>query len=400
MRCIWCERETTLCESAETDDVRYANLEHIFPVAVGGKRGLKLGEVCRDCNKKLGAQVDEYLKIGDFSMMYQYQVVDGIPGRVRNAEDRRRKLAEKLHLKHHSKSGAITRSEDGEEVTISDFFMYEHDAMFVRALHKCLANSIVNAHGGEQFIAQHQLLKKYILGKAAEDHNDWAVGLAYANMSERMNFEPFCGGLFSDDAGRVIAGVLVFPSLLAVVGAFPDVMSKNFLHKSADMVLASVDENSRREPCLDVRGYFRADGFWNYAKRKPVHPEVGLVLVKKHKPAEPIPGVLQPLAICPCCGQRNPVGIRYKKSHVLSLSNNRHGYGKNDWNVYEMADMQLLFGDTLNIPFDKLLLDHAKTGMLIDATVLAALQMEWTPTTIHCIGCGHVFESVPSDYFF
>ncbi len=278
--------------------------------------------------------------------------------------------------------------------------MYEYGAKFVRALHKCLVNSIVNAYGGEHFIAHYYQLKNYVLGNAVVAHNDWAIGLAYANMSERLDFEPFCGELFSDDAGRVIAGVLVFPSLLAVVGAFPDVMSKSFLSKAADMVLRSVDENSLREPCLNVREYFRADGFWNYSKREPVHPEVCLVLVKKHKPAEPIPGVVQPLVICPCCGQRNPVGIRYNKAQVLSQSNHRYGYGKNDWNVYEITDMHLLYGDTLNISFDKLLSDHAKTGMLIDATALAALKSGWKSTNIHCIGCDHVFESMPEDYFF
>jgi hypothetical protein len=48
MKCIWCNSDTTTNKAQISESLKYANAEHIFPEAVGGKRTLDLGKYVKN----------------------------------------------------------------------------------------------------------------------------------------------------------------------------------------------------------------------------------------------------------------------------------------------------------------------------------------------------------------
>lgn len=399
MRCIWCGHETTTDKSAATDKIRYANKEHIFPEAVGGKRCLPQGLVCKQCNDDLGRDVDQYLKTSDISMMYQYQIVDGIPGKSRGKDDRLRKLAQKEEIKHYQRGTSIRRSAAEETTSLFNVGPSKYDDKLSRALHKCLANSLIDETGIKAFPAMLQSLKNYVL-TGINEHEGWAMGLAYANLFSRHDFEPFCDSLVLNSADTVVAGVLVFPSLLAVVGCTPHVITKEFLWLTARRLYKKYKAQICSDSKLDVISYFKGDGFIDMSGRKPVHQKMNIILVKKHKSGVPIPGKLQRLVNCAYCGQVNPTGLEYEKSEVLQQSNHNYGGLKNDWNVYETEDMSLIFDAAYEQYFDRHFQSYQGNGIQVDVKKLDALRADWSAQTICCIGCGSHVYAQPKDYFF
>jgi len=145
MRCIWCDHETTSDKSAATDKIRYANKEHIFPEAVGGRKCLTQGLVCKQCNDDLGRDVDQYLKTSNMSMMYQYQIVDGLPGKSRGKEDRLRKVAQKAEIQHYDGASVVKTTNDKSSTSFLDSQFYMYDKAFSRAVHKCLLNTLLDS---------------------------------------------------------------------------------------------------------------------------------------------------------------------------------------------------------------------------------------------------------------
>lgn len=399
MRCIWCGHETTTDKSAATDKIRYANKEHIFPEAVGGKRCLTQGLVCKSCNDDLGSDVDQYLKTSDISLMHQYQIVDGIPGKSRGKEDRLRKLAQKEEIDHYTGETKIRRSQEGSSTEFVNAGFYLYDAKLSRALHKCLLNSIVDMQKLEALPEALQPLKNYIITGEGQD-SGWALGLAYANVFGRYDFEPICASLISDSAKRLVAGVLLFPSLLAVVGCSPNAITKEFLWVAARHLYKNYQAQFSIGTAWDVISYFKGSGFTEMAGRKSVHQKMHMILVSKHKQGNPIPGKLQRLARCIYCGQINPTGVDYEKAKILQQSNHNYGGSKNDWNVYEPEDMSLIFDAAYTQYFDRYFPSYQGTGIQVDVKKLDSLRETWSARTICCIGCGGYTYAQPKDFFF
>ncbi len=399
MRCIWCDHETTTNKSAATDTIRYANKEHIFPEAVGGQRCLSQGLVCQQCNSKLG-EVDKFLKTGDFSMMHHYQIVDGIPGKKGTGEKgkarRNRKLDEKISINHH-KGGSIMNV--GGAVNLYEAAVFSYDEKWSRALHKCLLNSIVDILGIDSLTQPLQLLKNYVItGECGE--TGWAVGLAYANMFDRYDFEPVCDSLVRDSKGAVIAGVLMFPSLLAVVGCTPDAINKESLWKISRCLYKKYRGQLFSGAGWNPISYFRGAFLSEMSGRKSVHQKMHMILVNKRKLGEPVPGKLQRLACCVYCGQINPTSVEYEKSEVLQQSNHKHSGSKNDWNIYEPQDMALIFDAEHAQNFDHIFQSYQRNGIAVDVKKLDALRATWKVQTICCIACGGYTHAQPKDFFF
>lgn len=397
MRCIWCGHETTTDKSAATDKVRYANKEHIFPEAVGGKRCLPQGLVCKQCNDDLGRDVDQYLKTSDISMMHQYQIVDGIPGKSRGKEDRLRKLAQKEEIQHYRTGTEIKRSQEATSILNAGFYIY--DDKFSRALHKCLVNSLVDETKMSALSATLQPLKNYVTTGQSEN-DGWAIGLAYANMFGRYDFEPFCDSLVLDFKGSVVAGILIFPSLLAIVGCTANAITKEFLLLASAQLYKKYRAKASIGCDLDVNSYFMGTGFFEMSGRKSVNNKINIVLVKKHKQAVPVRGKLQRLVKCAYCDQVNPTGVEYEKAEVLQQSSHNYGGSKNDWNVYEPEDMSLIFDAAYAPYFDRHFQSYQGNGIQVDVKKLDSLRANWSAQTICCIGCGGYVYAQPKDYFF
>ncbi len=399
MHCIWCNHETTADKYSATEKVRYANNEHIFPEAVGGRRCLPKGLVCEVCNRELGEEVDQYLKVGDVSMMHQFQIIDRIPGKNRGKEDRLRKLAQKVEIQHYSGGTTIKRSPDNAITQFINPGFYLYDEKFVRALHKCLVNCIADKHLIYAHSDALRPLKKFV-AKGEGVELGWAVGLAYANVFGRHDFEPFCDSLMLDVAGNAVAGVLVFPSLLAVVGCIPETITKEFLwmtsrhlHKKFQSILSS-------GAAWNPNVYFMGDGFLEMSGRKSVYKKMQMILVRREIQGVPIPGRLQLLACCIYCGQINPTGMEYRKAEVLQQSNHHHGCSKNDWNAYEPEDMSLIFDAAYAQYFDRHFQSYQANGIQVDVNRLDSLRVTWSAQTICCIGCGGYTYAQPKDFFF
>ena len=120
MKCLWCDFETTEKKELVTETTKYANLEHIFPECVGGKKTLERGKVCEDCNNRLG-KTDEDLKRQNFMMMKQYQdssevlISSGsqkrpIGKKGRDKEDKERKKSEMLEILGYSGGTTVKRN--------------------------------------------------------------------------------------------------------------------------------------------------------------------------------------------------------------------------------------------------------------------------------------------------
>jgi hypothetical protein len=399
MRCIWCGYETTTDKSAATDQVRYANKEHIFPEAVGGKRCLPQGVVCKQCNDDLGRDVDQYLKTSDISMMYQYQIVDGIPGKSRGKDDRLRKLAQKEEIKHYAWDTKIRRSSVEEITRFVNMGPCLYDDKLSRALHKCLVNSLIDEAGIKAFPVTLEPLKNYVIGVKSENE-DWPFGLAYANLFDRRDFEPFCDSLVLNAAGSVVAGVLIFPSLLAIVGCTSSAITKEFLWLTARQLSKKCQAQACSDSALDVISYFKGDGLTDISGRKPVHHKMNIILVKKHKPGVPIPGKLQRLVNCAYCGQINPTGVEYEKAEVLQPSCRNTSGESNGWNVFEQEDMALIFEPIYAQYFDRHFQSYKSRGIQLDANKMDALRATWSAQAICCKGCGGYVYAQPKDYFF
>lgn len=399
MRCIWCDHETTTDESAATDKVRYANKEHIFPDAVGGKRCLTQGLVCKQCNDDLGRDIDQYLKTSDISMMHQYQIVDGIPGKSRGQKDRLRKLAQKEEISHYTGDTTIKQSQETGTTNFVNAGFYLYDEKFSRALHKCLMNSIIDMQELEVFPEELQALKNYVITGQREE-SGWALGLAYANVFGRHDFEPICTSLVSDSTGRLVAGVLLFPSLLAVVGCFPNAITKEFLWITARHLYKKWQAELSAGSAWDVISYFKGNGFSEMSGRKSVHQKMHMIFVSKHKRGHPIPGKLQRLARCVYCGQVNPTGAEYEKLKILQQSNHNYGGSKNDWNVYEHEDMSLIFDAAYAQYYDRHFQSYKRSGIQVDSKKLDSLRATWSAKTVCCMDCGGYTYVQPKDFFF
>lgn len=399
MRCIWCDHETTTDESAATDKIRYANLEHIFPEGVGGQKCLAQGLVCQVCNNELGGTVDRYLKTGDFSMMNQFQISDGIPGKRGDAARRERKRQEKRVLHHHNKSTITCRSDNGTNTLFLNVNYYQYEPKFIRALHKCLANVIVDVLGPDHF-TEHGVLKNYVLTGEPQSASDWAVGIAYANVVERKSFEPFHSQLLLDGKGKVIAGVLLFPSLLAIVGTEPKTITKESLWLFTRILHKEFSRSHKNGLTWDVVQYFQAQGVLDTSNRVPLHTKLKVRLVKKHVTGVPLPSKIQLLVCCPCCGQANPTGIEYQKTEVLSQSTNMTHGRDTSWNAYEKDDMRLILGSVALENNDLHFENYIKSPIRIDTNKLNTLRSSWLSKTLTCIGCEAYIYAHPKDYFF
>lgn len=398
MRCIWCDHETTSDKSAATDKIRYANKEHIFPEAVGGRKCLTQGLVCKQCNDDLGRDVDQYLKTSNMSMMYQYQIVDGLPGKSRGKEDRLRKVAQKAEIQHYDGASVVKTTNDKSSTSFLDSQFYMYDKAFSRAVHKCLLNTLLDSRAEVNLPKSLEALKNYIL-TGDDEEPGWAIGLAYARIWNRYDFEPFCQSFILDASGCVVAGVLVFPSLLAIVGCNPDVINKEFLWLQSRHLYKTWRAHSA-DSAFDIASYFKADAFLKLFGRKPAYEKISIIHVRKPNRGAPIRGKLHRLMSCVHCGQVNTTGVAYDKAKVLQQSNHCHVGSKNDWNSYEPEDMSLIFDASYTQYFDRNFQNFQDSGIQVDSKKLDSLRATWSVQTICCIGCGGYTYAQPKDFFF
>jgi hypothetical protein len=199
MKCIWCERETTTDRKLVSETVVFANKEHIFPECVGGKRTFENGEVCQECNNRLG-EVDKFLQ-DNFMMIKQFQdssLINGKPsGKRRDKEDWERKKAEMYDKKTLSGARIIRNPEFTNFITAiclpngmdGDF---TYNGNFSKALHKCVVNVLLDFKGYDYVKKNYPELIDFVNDKNNHSYHNWSYGTCYGDMLTQIPFEPFC----------------------------------------------------------------------------------------------------------------------------------------------------------------------------------------------------------------
>jgi hypothetical protein len=167
---LWCGKPTVKNRAKE-------GVEHMFPVAIGGRKTLPVGCVCKDCNGKLGC-LDEYLKYGHESMMDAFQADDGITGRVRK-DKMKRKALEKTYISGKGEAKKTRIERKGSDVYLVNASYYVTSDKFVRALHKCTANILCNEYGPATTRNSFESLLKYV--SEGGDSRSWSYAVSFPN---------------------------------------------------------------------------------------------------------------------------------------------------------------------------------------------------------------------------
>ena len=342
MKCIWCDSETTTDKKSLTDSVKYANKEHIFPEAVGGIKCLEVGKVCKDCNERLGNNIDRFLKSENFMMLKQYQdssEITGKPiGKKRSKLDRDRKIQEMTNLSGYGGGFEIRRHNPNIINFISlpggtgGDFIYNNK--FSKALHKCAVNVLLEKYNYEFMKSNFSELIDFVNKNDNEDYLKWSYGVCYANIFSKVHFEPFCIHTIKIvDIPRAL--VLIFPSAMFIVCTSPNIVDSKLLELvSCNLPVMENWEN---------KGFNYFDHFINgfESSRKSFGEKVQFTLVKKE-----ITGTRNPddgfylLTNCKICGQTNPTGILINKELILNGNQNHTiGGNKNTWNKLSITDL-------------------------------------------------------------
>lgn len=345
MKCIWCDLDTTTKKKLVTEKVKYANKEHIFPEAVGGIKCLEVGKVCEDCNKRLGDNIDRFLKTENFMMLKQYQdssEITGKPiGKIRDKLDRERKTQEMTNLSGYGGGFTIIRDKeytnkikliglpDGSE---GDYHYYDK---FSKALHKCAVNVLLDRYDYEFMKSNFSELLDFVNNVDNADFLNWSYGVCYANIFSQVHFEPFClQQIKIETSPRAI--VLIFPCAIFIVCTSPNLVDNKLL----ELVSRNLPKIKNWEK-VDF-DYFKHFTNGIASSRKLFGEKVKFTLVKKE-----ITGAQNPddsfylLTQCKTCGQTNPTGIMLSKELILNGNqNNLTGGNKNTWNKLSIEDLR------------------------------------------------------------
>ena len=245
MRCFWCESLTTTNKNEQSDSIKYANKEHVFPEAVGGKTCLPKGVVCAECNHKLGCSIDKYLKSGNLEMMNKNQLDSRTLGKKRNSQDKKRKAEEKNKMVHYNNYARIEQSKfaNGAQKTVihgcAPGHDYVYDKHYSRALHKCAINVAAQYFNSDFIIENYQALRNFILSEDSDFH-PWSYAVAYSSWNRLpppILPEPF--GLclqFKESAAEF--AVLFFSSALYIIGLHPKALTKDSIKGAIDLLEA------------------------------------------------------------------------------------------------------------------------------------------------------------------
>jgi len=348
MKCIWCDLDTTSNKKLVTEKVKYANKEHIFPEAVGGIKCLEVGKVCEDCNKRLGDNIDRFLKTENFMMLKQYQdssEIIGKPiGKIKKHK-RERKIQEMTNLSGYGGGFKIIRDKENTNIikltnlpdgTDGDC---TYNDKFSLALHKCAVNVLLDRFDYEFMKSNFSELLNFVNNVDNADFLNWSYGVCYANIFSKVHFEPFClQEIEIETIPRAI--VLIFPCAIFIVCTSPNLVDNKLL----ELVSRNLPKIKNWEK-VDF-DYFKHFTNGIASSRKSFGEKVKFTLVKKE-----VAGTQNPddsfylLTQCKTCGQTNPTGIMLGKNIVLGKVNGLSSNNKNSWNYHSKEDLKILLPD-------------------------------------------------------
>lgn len=346
MQCIWCEKKTTTSKKLANDELSFANLEHIFPKAVGGIKTLSPGAICEDCNNELGSHVDLHLKTQNIAFMMQYQTSSYILGKPigRKRKDKKnkdRKEDEIKKLTGYGGGAAIERGENFGDITLKNMpdgsaGDITYNAKFSKALHKCAINVMLDLYGYDHVKNNYSDLIDFIKDYKDESSRAWSYGICYSNPYSLFSFEPF---LLSEakHCELTLAISIAFPCGIFVVGLQPHIVTPELLKVFGNQSLQVQDWI---DAGFDYHKHYKSI----FSQEKLTFGELfSFFIVKKEIEGRRNPDDFFYLLVkCKVCNQINPTGIMIPKSVVLGKTNGIGSKLKNSWNYHRKSDLDIL----------------------------------------------------------
>ena len=318
--CLWCGKLTNNQNS---------NKEHIFPVAIGGKKTLSFGSVCTKCNGRLSF-LDKALKYCHESMMDAFQADAEIRGRFRGKDDRERKAREKTQIAGKGEAKEKMVSRKGSEISLLNPDFTVTSLTFVKALHKCSAN-ILCYNYGSAIVRQNMKLLTFV--NEGKDMHPWSYAVSYAN--------PFKRPLISDpmpvlvQAGHAPIVGFLHSSGIWITSTEPFLLEPHKIEAASEVVAEKIINDNNGDEALTCFGF-------NYESRnRDSIGKLKFIWVVKEIEGIPNESYLYLLTKCRLCGQTNSTGILLSRDIICNGDlNNKVSYPKNSWNHYSVDDLR------------------------------------------------------------
>lgn len=390
--CLWCGEKTS---GVKKSDGR----EHIFPEAIGGKKTLYVGAVCKNCNHNLSF-LDKSLKKEHPTMMDSYQVDGGIKSKKASGKAAKEKIARRIkertdiHGIGEASSTRISRSKDGVNLLNANYEITSEN--FVRSLHKCIANILCDLYGSIYVRKNYRELLYFV--QNGGDVRPWSYAVSYPTHFIRpLISEPRvvnrCLIKINNKSHEIIS--FIHTSGIWIVGSSPHLLNPNLIGKISDSIIKALAHKKEPTSKKPMTGSF---GFeWNKEKRSTIGKLKFLWVVKEIE-GKPNEDFLYLLTRCKVCGQINPTGIVLQREIIYQGNvNNAISYPQNTWNHYIMDDLVKL-GFRIERWDDKNIKEYIDQGIsiLIENEVK---KMRISNCKINCIGCNNLIKFSSDDCF-
>jgi HNH endonuclease len=244
MKCIWCDHETTVNKLSANDKKRYANKEHIFPKSLGGEKTLPQGLVCEVCNTKFDHEIESRLRKHSKEFMELYQkssLIKGKPiGRVRAGNKQKIKESEIFDI-FNSNGFKIVRDKINplNQVAYINANLaneLKYDLLISRAIHKCAFNALLDFKEYDYTFKNYQPLKSFVYDPNEVESCKWSYAVCYSQNNLAVKFAPQYIPLLSVDSADVLAMILIFPTVIYLVGLKPAILSSTGLKGIVDIL--------------------------------------------------------------------------------------------------------------------------------------------------------------------
>jgi hypothetical protein len=222
--CLYCGRVITK---------EQASKEHIFPKSIGGTETLPRGSVCLECNHNL-SPLDIALTREHPAMMDAFQSNPNIKGYRRKGKNAEEKNRRKFCIEGKGEAEDTKIKRKGNDVFQINSNYYVTSEMFIRALHKCMANFLCFKFGAEQTRKSFPQLIDFVVNGG--NVSSWSYAASYFNhfqlplISNPIPFEFLLNG----SEVRIIG--FLHTSGIWITATHPNALSQPFIEAVSSLI--------------------------------------------------------------------------------------------------------------------------------------------------------------------
>lgn len=336
--CLYCGEPTTEDEDDPTKKPARSK-EHVFPHSIGGNTTLEVGDVCDECNHRLG-ELDQALKYDDLNMAYTYQFDDSKRGRQRDEKSKERHREEKKKISV-SNGSTVEYNKENRKTTFTNLGVVKYNDLFVRALHKCAANVLCGQFGSKKTRSYCPELIDFV--NTGNDARSWSYAVSYQGLWPTIRCRPHSLHIALDNDGP-IALSFADTSGIYLVDTRPNMLSRKIiLHMSEYIVNQDWGDaySSEQRPKAKLADHF---GCVFFTANRTLIGDLRFMWVKKHlKPERRLDGFLRVLVECKTCGQINHAGSSVGCRELLDTKDSARvvrGRDNDGWNRLTIDDLK------------------------------------------------------------